>query len=125
MGCIKNLIHKLFWILGVWFYCNIWGRCRTKDIKNSSHCLNFFIYHFVANSGDIFGFKNNVFSITYVKDVTDSMQPLFSPHKTYDSPVPFYLNFSEFFINFAHSILFLKPIRFINVYSMNVFALKC
>ncbi len=45
--------------------------------------------------GNILCFKNNVFRLAYVKDMTDSMQNPFSPHKTYDSHGSFYLNVSE------------------------------
>ena len=67
--------------------------------------LEVFVCNFVADAGNIFGFKNQVPCITYVKDLTDSMQNLFSPHKTYDSHGALYLNVSEYIFHFTPPIL--------------------
>jgi len=48
-----------------------------------------------------------------VKDVTDSVQNPFSPHKTYVSHGPLYLNVSEYFLRFA------QPIPIFEIFMLN------
>ena len=105
---VKNVVDKLFWVLDVRFYGHIWGGCGTEDIKNGSYGIEFFVCDLVADAGNIFSFKNHVFCVAYVKDVTDSIQNLFSPHKTCVSHGPFYLNVSEYIFHFAALILFFE-----------------
>ena len=98
------MVDKLFWVLDVRFYGHIWGGCGTEDIKNGSYGIEFFVCDLVADAGNIFSFKNHVFCVAYVKDVTDSVQNLFSPHKTYCSHGTLYLNVSEDVFYFAQSM---------------------
>jgi len=98
------MVNKLLWVLDVWFNSHIWGDCGTENVKNYSNGFEIFIRHFIANAGNIFRLKNQVFCVAYVKDVTDSMQNPFSPHKTYCSHGALYLNVSEEIIYFAQSI---------------------
>ena len=98
------MVNKLLWALDVGFNSHIGGGCGTENVKNCSHGLEFFIRHFVADAGNIFRLKNHVFCVAYVKDVTDSMQNPFSPHKTYGSHGALYLNVSEDVFYFAQSI---------------------
>jgi len=102
--CVKNLINKLLWILDVGFNRNIGRGLGTENVKNCSHGFEFFVCYFVADVGNVFRLKNYVFCVAYVKDVTDSMQNLFSPHKTYCSHGALYLNVSEAVFHFAQSI---------------------
>jgi len=98
------VVNKLLWVPDVGFNSHIGGGCGTENVKNCSHGLEIFIRHFVADAGNIFRLKNHVFCNAYVKDVTDSMQKPFSPHKTYGSHGPLYLNVSERIFHFAQSI---------------------
>jgi hypothetical protein len=98
------MVNKLLWALDVGFNSHIWGGCGTENVKNCSHGLEFFVCHFVADAGNIFRLNNHVFCVAYVKDVTDSMQNLFSPHKTYCSHGALYLNVSEHIFYCAQSI---------------------
>lgn len=98
------MVNKLLWTLDVGFNSHIGGGCGTENVKNCSHRLEFFVRHFVADVGNVFRLKNHVFCVAYVKDVTDSMQNLFSPHKTYGSHEALYLNVSEAVFYFAQSI---------------------
>jgi len=98
------VVNKLLWALDVGFNSHIGGGCGTENVKNCSHGLEIFIRHFVADAGNIFRLNNHVFCNAYVKDVTDSMQNPFSPHKTYGSHGPLYLNVSERIFHFAQSI---------------------
>ena len=91
-------------MLDVWFHSYIRGGCGTENVKNCSHGLEVFIRHFGADARNIFRLKNHIFCNAYVKDVTDSKQNLFSPHKTYGSHGPLYLNVSEDIFHFAQSI---------------------
>ena len=98
------MINKLLWVLDVGFNSHIGGGCGTENVKNCSHGLEFFVCNFVADVGNVFRLQNHVFCVAYVKDVTDSMQNLFSPHKTYCSHGALYLNVSEEIFYFAQSI---------------------
>ena len=98
------MVNKLLWTLDVGFNSHIGGGCGTENVKNCSHGLEIFIRHFVADTGNIFRLNNHVFCNAYVKDVTDSMQNPFSPHKTYGSHEALYLNVSEDVFHFAQSI---------------------
>ena len=98
------MVNKLLWALDVGFNSHIGGGCGTENVKNCSHGLEFFIRHFVADAGNIFRLKNHVFCNAYVKDMTDSMQNPFSPHKTYGSHGALYLNVSDNVFSFAQSI---------------------
>ena len=98
------MINKLLWALDVGFNSHIGGGCGTENVKNCSHGLEIFIRYFIADAGNIFRLKNHVFCVAYVKDVTDSMQNPFSPHKTYCSHGALYLNVSEDVFYFAQSI---------------------
>jgi hypothetical protein len=94
----------MLWALDVGFNSHVRGGCGTENVKNCSHGLEFFIRHFVADAGNVFRLNNHVFCVAYVKDVTDSMQNLFSPHKTYCSHGALYLNVSERVFSCAQSI---------------------
>jgi len=98
------MVNKLLWALDVGFNSHIGGGCGTENVKNCSHGLEIFIRYFIADAGNIFRLKNHVFCVAYVKDVTDSMQNPFSPHKTYCSHGALYLNVSEDVFYFAQSI---------------------
>jgi len=98
------MVNKLLWALDVGFNSHIGGGCGTENVKNCSHGLEIFIRYFIADAGNIFRLKNHVFCVAYVKDVTDSMQNPFSPHKTYCSHGALYLNVSEDIFYFAQSI---------------------
>ena len=95
------------------FNSYVWEGCGTKNVKNCSHGLKFFISYFVADVGNRISLENHVFGFAYVKDLTDSMQNPFSPHKTYDSHGPFYLNVSEQFSSLCQSLFFLKFLMWI------------
>ena len=98
------MVNKLLWVPDVGFNSHIGGGCGTENVKNCSHGLELFIRHFVADAGNILRLKNHVFCVAYVKDVTDSVQNPFSPHKTYGSHGALYLNVSEDAFRFAQSI---------------------
>jgi len=98
------MVNKLLWTLDVGFNSHIGGGCGTENVKNCSHGLEIFIRYFIADAGNIFRLKNHVFCVAYVKDVTNSMQNPFSPHKTYCSHGALYLNVSEDVFYFAQSI---------------------
>ncbi len=107
------MVNKLFWVLDVGFHSYIGGGCGTEDVKNCSHGLEVFIRHFVADAWNVFSLKNHIFCVAYVKDVTDSVQNPFSPHKTYVSHGPLYLNVSEYFLRFA------QPIPIFEIFMLN------
>ena len=98
------MVYQLFWGLDVGFNSYVRGGCGTENVKNCSHGLEFFVCHIVADVGNVFRLQNYVFCVAYVKDVTDSMQNPFSPHKTYCSHGALYLNVSEAVFHFAQSI---------------------
>ena len=102
------MINKLLWAPDMGFHSHVGGRCGTEDIKNCSHGLEVIICHVVANAGNVFRLNNHVFSGAYVKDVTYSVQNLFSPHKTYGSIEPLYLNVSEHISHFESPIPMFK-----------------
>ena len=72
--------------------------------------FKFFICYLVADSGNIFCFKDYVLCVAYVKDLSYSMQNPVSPHKTYDSHGSLYLNVSE------HASYFAQPIPVIMIF---------
>jgi len=98
------MVNKLLWAPEVGFHSYIWGGCGTEDVKNRSHGFEVFICHLVANAGNVFRFNNHVSGSAYVKDVTYSTQNPISPHKTYGSIEPLYLNVSEAVFHFASTI---------------------
>jgi hypothetical protein len=101
---IKNMVNKLLWAPDVGFHSHIGGGCGAEDVKNRSHGFEVFICHIVADAGNVFRFNNHVSGGAHVKDMTDSMQNLFSPHKTYGSTEPLYLNVSKDIFHFAPPI---------------------
>lgn len=102
------MVYKLFWALDVGFHSHVWGGCGTEDVKNCSHGFEVFVCHLVADAGNIFSFNNHIFGGTQVQDMTYSMQNPFSPHKTYCSTEPLYLNVSECLFQFAPPIPMFK-----------------
>jgi hypothetical protein len=105
---VKNVVNKLLWTFDMRFHSYIGGGCGTEDVRNCSHRFEIFIRHFVADTGNVFHIKNHVSCVAYVKDVTDSMQNPFSPHKTYVSHGALYLNVSERLFQFVALILFFE-----------------
>ena len=102
------MVNKLFWALDVGFYSHIGGGCGTEDVKNRSHGFEFLIRHFVVYAGNVFRLNNHVSGGAYVQDVTYSKQNPFSPHKTYGSIEPLYLNVSEGSSTLRHRFICLK-----------------
>jgi hypothetical protein len=98
------MVNKLLWVPEVGFHSYIGGGYGTEDIKNSSHWFEVFVCYLVTDAGNVFRFDNHVSGGAYMEDVTYSMQNPVSPHKTYVSIEPLYLNVSEDIFHFAPMI---------------------
>ena len=89
------MVNETLGVLYVGFHRHVCRGGGAEYVKNHSHRLEVFINYLVANSRDVFRFKNYVPARTYVEDVADSLQIFLSPRKTYGSNVPLYLNLSK------------------------------